>query len=90
MLIDGPGAKIVKLTVKRDEPFHEMPMLQFPGEDAAALPATSIDHQKHQVPAEATGFQLPDWYAAPPGEYQVADGTSPAFAPVTLNQIHTF
>jgi hypothetical protein len=48
-----------------------------------------MDAQKHQFPADATGFQLLEVYATPFGLYQVAEATSPAFAPVTLNHRYT-
>jgi hypothetical protein len=89
-LIDGPGAAIVKFRVNKGELFHETRRLQLPGEEAGGLPETSMDQLKHQVPADATGFQVPDLYAAPSGEYHVADATSPELAPVTLNQTQAF
>jgi hypothetical protein len=90
VLIDGMvGARIVKLSENRVELFQKTRTLQLPGLDAGGLPVTSMDHQKHRPPADATGSQFPDLYAVPFGEYQVAEGASPAFAPVTLNHSHT-
>jgi hypothetical protein len=61
-LIDGPadGAAIVKLSVNTAEPFQEARTLQLPGVDAGGLPAIAMGNQKHQLPADATGFQLLD------------------------------
>ena len=50
---------------------------------------SSVERQLQRLPADATGSQFPDLYAVPFGEYHVAEGTSPAFAPVTLNHSHT-